>query len=148
MARRIFLTGGAGFVGGAVARGPQERRSGRAVVRDPSTPDALSDIGAELVQGDLGTVGAIRDAMTGCDVVVHVAGSYKVGTPDVAGRTLRAWPATFRCSSRRRRITPRCRPSHSVAASPACRPPTGPQPCDVIPTGSAPECRRARTTTT
>ena len=82
MPRRIFLTGGAGFVGGAIAR--LARTMGDevvAVVRDPSTATELRDIGADVIAGDLGTKDSIRDAMTGCDAVIHSAGSYKVGIP-------------------------------------------------------------------
>ena len=82
MPRRIFLTGGAGFVGGAIAR--LARTMGDevvAVVRDPSTAAGLRDIGAEVIRGDLGTKDSIRDAMAGCDAVIHSAGSYKVGIP-------------------------------------------------------------------
>jgi dihydroflavonol-4-reductase len=82
MPRRVFLTGGAGFVGGAVARVARSRGDEVvALVRDPSTARALHEIGAELVQGDLATTDSIRDAMIGCDAVIHAAGSYKVGIP-------------------------------------------------------------------
>src|SRR3954454_10661126 len=66
--RRVFLTGGPGFVGGAVAR--QLRAIGDdvvAVVRDPSTAGPLRDIGTEIVEGDLRSIDAIREAMARCD---------------------------------------------------------------------------------
>jgi nucleoside-diphosphate-sugar epimerase len=82
MARRVFLTGGAGFVGGAVAR--LLRAMGDdvvAVVRDPSKAGQLRDVGATLVGGDLSSSDAIRSAMTGSDAVIHAAGSYRIGIP-------------------------------------------------------------------
>src|SRR4051794_6864736 len=82
MPRRVFLTGGAGFVGGAVAR--QLRAIGDevvAVVRDPSTVGPLRDIGTKIVEGDLRSIDATREAMARCDAVIHSAGSYKVGIP-------------------------------------------------------------------
>jgi dihydroflavonol-4-reductase len=85
MPRRIFLTGGAGFVGGAVAR--QLRINGDdvvAVVRDSASGGPLRDIGVTVVAGDLGSTWAIREAMAGCDAVVHAAGSYRIGIPEAA----------------------------------------------------------------
>ena len=80
MPRRIFLTGGAGFVGGAVAR--LLRALGDdvvAVVRDPSSAGPLREIGATVSSGDLSSPDAIRAAMAGCDAAIHVAGSYRIG---------------------------------------------------------------------
>jgi nucleoside-diphosphate-sugar epimerase len=82
MPRRIFLTGGAGFVGGAVAR--LLRIMGDdviAVVRDPAAAGPLRDIGVKVVAGDLSSNWAIREAMAGSDAVIHAAGSYRVGIP-------------------------------------------------------------------
>ena len=82
MPRRVFLTGAAGFVGGATAR--LLRTVGDevvAVVRDPSKAGPLRDIGATVVAGDLSSPAAIGGAMAGCDAVVHVAGSYRIGIP-------------------------------------------------------------------
>jgi dihydroflavonol-4-reductase len=82
MPRRVFLTGAAGFVGGATAR--LLRAMGDdvvAVVREPSKAGPLRDIGATVVAGDLSSPDAIRSAMVGSDAVVHVAGSYRIGIP-------------------------------------------------------------------
>ena len=82
MARRVVVTGGAGFIGGAVvrrlvARGDQVT----AIVRDPERAGALADLGVELRRGDLSRTMAIVDAMRGSDAVIHMAGSYRVGIP-------------------------------------------------------------------
>jgi nucleoside-diphosphate-sugar epimerase len=85
MPRRVFLTGGAGFVGGATAR--LLRTMGDevvAVVRDPSKAGPLRDIGATVVAGDLSSPDAIREAMAGSDAVIHAAGSYRIGIPEAA----------------------------------------------------------------
>ena len=82
MTRRIFVTGAAGFIGGAIARHLRTRGDAVvAVVRDPASPKAvaLRDIGVELSEGDLGSESAIRRAMAGCDAVIHCAGAYQVG---------------------------------------------------------------------
>jgi dihydroflavonol-4-reductase len=77
---RIFLTGGTGYIGGALARRLRERGDDvRALVRRDAP--ALSAIGCELVQGDLADKAAIASGLSGCDAVLHVAASYEVGVP-------------------------------------------------------------------
>jgi len=80
---RVFLTGGTGFIGGEVARLLRERGDDvRALVRTPAKAAALRDAGCELVEGDLSDESALRDALAGCDAVVHAAALYEVGVPD------------------------------------------------------------------
>ena len=82
MSRRVFVTGAAGFIGGATVRILQERGDQVvAVVRDPSKASDLDDAGTQVVAGDLGSETAIRATMSGCDAVIHLAGSYRVGIP-------------------------------------------------------------------
>ena len=83
---RVLLTGGAGFIGGVVARQLRERGDTVvAVVRDPSRATGLATIGCELVTGDLGSVDALAVAMDGStaggpvDAVIHAAGQYRLG---------------------------------------------------------------------
>ena len=79
---RIVITGGAGFVGGAVARELLGRGDDVvAVVRDPAKAAALNEIGAELVADDLSDVGRLAEVLEGADSVIHAAGSYRVGIP-------------------------------------------------------------------
>jgi nucleoside-diphosphate-sugar epimerase len=82
MAMKVFVTGGTGFIGGEVAR--QLRARGDEVaclVRSPEKAAKLSELGCELVSGDLGDTEAIRRGMEGCDAVVHAAAMYEVGIP-------------------------------------------------------------------
>jgi dihydroflavonol-4-reductase len=80
---RVFLTGGTGFIGGAVARKLRERGDDVvALVRTPGKATALSANGVELVAGDLADVDAIGKGMAGCDAVIHAAAIYEVGIPD------------------------------------------------------------------
>ena len=77
---RVFITGGAGFIGQAVVR----RLVGRgdrvvAIVRDPDRADGLADLGVDIRQGDLSRTAAIVDAMRGTDAAIHLAGDYRVG---------------------------------------------------------------------
>lgn len=80
---RCFVTGATGFVGGRLAQ--QLRAAGHEVValaRDPTLAGSLSRIGARLARGDVTDKESMRSAMTGADVVYHVAGWYKVGVRD------------------------------------------------------------------
>jgi nucleoside-diphosphate-sugar epimerase len=77
---RTFVTGATGFVGGnlatkLIARGDDVV----ALVRSPQKAGDLTRLGAEIIQGDLDSVDAMRESMKGCDSVFHVAAGYKVG---------------------------------------------------------------------
>jgi len=79
---RVFLTGGTGFIGGAVARRLRARGDDvRALVRTPGKATALAANGCEIVAGDLTDKAAIRSGVEGCDAVVHAAASYEIGVP-------------------------------------------------------------------
>jgi nucleoside-diphosphate-sugar epimerase len=79
---KVFVTGGSGFIGGAVVS--QLRARGDDVVclvRSEEKGRKLAGLGCELVLGDLGDEAAIRRGMEGCDAVVHAAAMYEVGIP-------------------------------------------------------------------
>jgi dihydroflavonol-4-reductase len=81
-AKKTVLTGGAGFVGGAVARVLRDRGDGVvALVRDPKRASALRELGADVVEDDLSDVSRLAELLEGADAVVHAAGSYRVGIP-------------------------------------------------------------------
>jgi dihydroflavonol-4-reductase len=87
---RVFLTGGTGFIGGAVAR--QLRDLGHevvALVRSPEKAGDLRRIGAELVEGDLSSADAIALAAHGCDVAIHGAAIYRIGVSSSQAPELR-----------------------------------------------------------
>jgi nucleoside-diphosphate-sugar epimerase len=78
-----FLTGATGFLGGVVAR--QLRAAGhtvRALVRRPDQAPDLAAIGVDLHRGDVTDKASMREPMTGCDGVFHIAGWYKIGVRD------------------------------------------------------------------
>ncbi len=82
---RAFITGATGFIGGHVARQWLARGHGATcLVRDPGSPAAqqLQPLGAELVAGDITRPEMMREAMTGSDVLFHIAGRYKIGLED------------------------------------------------------------------
>jgi dihydroflavonol-4-reductase len=79
---RVFVTGGAGFIGRSLCRQLRERGDEVvAVVRDPGRATELEDIGCEVRAGDLTSPEALAGGMRSCDGVIHLAGSYKVGVP-------------------------------------------------------------------
>jgi dihydroflavonol-4-reductase len=74
---RVFLTGGTGFVGGAVARQlVNAGHSVRALVRHGSNTRQLEGLPIEQVEGDLLDVGSLERGVQGCDWVFHVAALY------------------------------------------------------------------------
>jgi dihydroflavonol-4-reductase len=79
---KVFLTGGTGFIGGEVARQLRDRgEEVVALVRTPKKGAKLSALGCELVSGDLGDEGALRQGMNGCAAAIHAAAMYEVGIP-------------------------------------------------------------------
>lgn len=80
---RYALTGGTGFVGGALAA--RLRRDGHdvvALVRDRTRAHDLERIGCEFVEGDLDDTAALDRLCAGADGLFHVAGWYKLGQRD------------------------------------------------------------------
>jgi dihydroflavonol-4-reductase len=77
---RVVLTGGAGFVGGAVGAALRDRDDEViALVRDPDRARPLTDIGATVIADELADVRRLVGALGTADALVHAAGSYRVG---------------------------------------------------------------------
>jgi dihydroflavonol-4-reductase len=77
---RVVLTGGAGFVGGAIAGELRERDDEViALVRDPDRARRLVAIGATVIADDLADVRRLVGALGTADALIHAAGSYRVG---------------------------------------------------------------------
>jgi dihydroflavonol-4-reductase len=71
----VFLTGGTGFVGGAVLRRLiADGREVRALARSDEGAEALVALGAGVVRGDVFDHGALLSGMRGCATVFHTAG--------------------------------------------------------------------------
>jgi len=86
---RYAITGATGFLGSVLAR--QLRDADHdvvALVRDPDAATALSDLGVELVPGDLDDAVALDRLCERTDGLFHVAGWYQVGsrTPEIGYR--------------------------------------------------------------
>jgi dihydroflavonol-4-reductase len=72
---RVFLTGGSGFVGGALLERLIERGDDvRALARSEEAAAALRSRGADVARGDTLDEDALAEAMRGCDLLYHVAG--------------------------------------------------------------------------
>jgi dihydroflavonol-4-reductase len=91
---KVFITGATGFVGGHVARELTSRGADlRILTRRTSNLTNLkglvSGADAETVIGDLLQPDALRNAIRGCDAVMHVAADYRlwVRDPDTMIRT-------------------------------------------------------------
>ena len=70
---RVFLTGGSGFLGGALLKALLERGDDVvALARSDTAAKALE--GAEIAKGDTVDEDAMAAGMRGCDIVFHVAG--------------------------------------------------------------------------
>src|SRR3990172_2914496 len=82
--RRILLTGGAGFIGTALARRLLDHND--VVVYDNGHRDALKDSSLldhprlTVVVGDVLDAPRLREAVRGCQVVVHLAAIARVDT--------------------------------------------------------------------
>ena len=77
---RAFVTGATGFVGGHLAAKLTARGDEVvALVRSPGKAGDLSRLGAEIVEGDLNSVGTMTETLKDCDAVFHIAAGYKVG---------------------------------------------------------------------
>lgn len=72
---RVLVTGGTGFIGGAVVRELSGRGHAVRVLARPRSDGAREvAAGAEVVRGELSDVSAVRAALLGCEAVVHCAG--------------------------------------------------------------------------
>lgn len=78
--RKVLVTGGAGFIGSALARRLASGGLEVRVLDDMSRgkPDRLRDVPCEVISGDIRDPDMVAYAMHGCDTVAHLA--YLQGT--------------------------------------------------------------------
>lgn len=80
---RAFVTGATGFLGSHVARAVAAAGAElRLLVRPSSDLRNIADLNAERVTGDLRDPASIEKALTGCEVVFHVAADYRLWVRD------------------------------------------------------------------
>lgn len=76
---RTFLTGGSGFIGSHVARVLREEGwEINALIRKTSRTEILTRLQCNLIFGDLRDMQSLKDGMSGCDLVMHVAADYRL----------------------------------------------------------------------
>lgn len=87
MSDALLVTGATGLVGAnacRIARG--QGQAVRALVREGSDASALEELGVDVRRGDLLDADALRDAVAGCDRVLHSAaalsGTWSTTTPE------------------------------------------------------------------
>ena len=82
---KAFITGATGFLGTHVARVLAEQGAGlRLLVRPTSNLKNLEGLPAETAMGDLRDAASLEKAMSGCEVVFHVAADYRLWVQDPA----------------------------------------------------------------
>lgn len=71
--KRVLILGGAGFVGSRIVEALAQRSTARVrvLVRDFSRIAGIARYPVEIVRGDVGDAGALRQAMQGCDYVIN-----------------------------------------------------------------------------
>ena len=80
---KAFVTGATGFLGSHVARVLAEQGADlRLLVRASSNPKNIEGLKAERVVGDLRDPVSLEKAISGCDVVFHVAADYRLWVRD------------------------------------------------------------------
>ncbi len=80
---RAFITGATGFVGSHVARVLAEQGADlRLLVRATSRTDNIAGLRAEIAPGDLRDAASLKNAMSGCEFVFHVAADYRLWVRD------------------------------------------------------------------
>jgi len=80
---KAFVTGATGFVGSHVARALAEQGADlRLLVRTSSRTENIAELRAEIVRGDLRDPASLKNVMTGCQFVFHVAADYRLWVRD------------------------------------------------------------------
>lgn len=76
---RVFLTGGTGYIGRALARRlAEDGHEVRALVRSASNVEPLKKLGIETLLGDICDRPSVAKAMTGAGWVIHAAGALEL----------------------------------------------------------------------
>ncbi len=78
--KRVFLTGATGFIGGRLAEVAFHRGiPTTALIRSWASASRLARLPIGMAKGDILDLDSVREAMTGCDTVIHCAVDNRVG---------------------------------------------------------------------
>ena len=89
--KRVFITGATGYIGGALARSlAADGAHVTALARDAARGAALRSAGVEVAPGDLADPDRLRAAMTGAEVVFHLAAAAGVA-PNARMTEVNVW---------------------------------------------------------
>jgi nucleoside-diphosphate-sugar epimerase len=90
---RVFLTGGTGYVGGAIAEALRERGHDVVALARPEADAAgLREIGAVIVTGDIDSLPSMTETLVECDTIIHTAQSNS-RTAELANKALDVFTA-------------------------------------------------------
>jgi dihydroflavonol-4-reductase len=79
---RVFLTGGTGYIGGALERRlVADGHEVRALVRATSRVEVLAELGVRTFTGDLLDRASMREGMSGADWAIHAAADLDLNGP-------------------------------------------------------------------
>jgi len=96
---RVFVTGGAGFIGRCVVARLRQRGDDVVLaVRDPAGHADADGPNVRLVQSDLSEEAALAAQMSGCDALIHGAGRYRIGIRAAERRSM--WEANVGATRR------------------------------------------------
>ena len=80
---KALVTGGTGFVGGAVVQSLLRRgHEVRVLARTASKTGQLRELGVNVAYGDILNAASITNALEGCDTLFHAAAIYEFRAPD------------------------------------------------------------------
>ena len=80
---KVLVTGATGFIGGAVTRALVDRGINvRVLTRGKADLQNIQDLAVERVEGDLRDQASLREALTGCQQLYHVAAHYALWAKD------------------------------------------------------------------
>lgn len=77
--KQVLVTGGAGYIGGHVVRMLQEQGN-HVRILDLAKPDQLEVPGSQFIAGDIRDAATVKQAVEGCQVVLHLAANPNLWT--------------------------------------------------------------------